>query len=108
MRTIRLAAVGAALLGMSACQTRQDAKGTISKDTTTAAVHESAAGALANDLRVLPDVRDARLAPNELALFAPLLAAGKSYAEEQEKALRLAELPAEIQAFYRQERNRKQ
>ena len=72
MRTIRLAAVGAALLGMSACQTRQDAKGTISKDTTTAAVHESAAGALANDLRVLPDVRDARLAPNELALFAPL------------------------------------
>ena len=72
MRAIRLATLGAVLIAAAACQARQDAKGTALTETTRAAVRESAAGELATDLRTVPEVSDARLAPNELAVFATL------------------------------------
>lgn len=74
MRSIRLATLGAALIAAAACQTRQDANGTLSKETAGAStvVRESTAGSLATDLRSVPEVTDGRLTPNELAMFSAL------------------------------------
>jgi cytochrome c peroxidase len=72
MQAIRVTVLGAVLIAAIACQPRQDAKMTTSKETAAAMVRESATGVVATDLRVVPEVRDGRLAPNELALFAPL------------------------------------
>lgn len=72
MRAMRSAVLGAALAATTACETGQSTKGARAKETTSAVVRESAAGAVATELRTVPDVRDARLAPNELTLFAPL------------------------------------
>ena len=72
MLAIRLAALGVAVLAANACQPQQDAKPTTSRETSPPVVRESSAGALAGELRALPEVRDTRLSPNEKALFAPL------------------------------------
>lgn len=57
MRTIRLSALGAALLVATACGTRQES---------------AQAGKAATEGRLIPAVQDAKLTPAELAMFAPL------------------------------------
>jgi len=67
-----LIAAGATLVAATGCQTQREARQPAARETTSAVVRESAAGALSTEFRTVPELRDAQLTPAELSVFAQL------------------------------------